>query len=101
MTVMSSNLRVILSLGLTSSAKPPLHPTASGPNRVRTDWPSLEPLIKEAKVPTLPDLPTRLSPENWLDSDLKTLVTLLKALTPLRQPSIRAKPCLSPLQPML
>ena len=71
------------------------------PNWIRTDWPTLEPLLIEVILPPLPNLPTRYSLEKWFDSNLNTLVVLLKAHTPLRRPSIRAKPWWSPLQTTL
>jgi len=74
-----------------TSAPPP------APNWVRTDWPSLEPQLKTSKVVPPPELPTRYAFENWFDSHLTTLITLLKTCTPLRRPSIRAKPWWSPL----
>ena len=72
-------------------------PPPPAPNWVRTDWPTLEPLLKEVIIPPPPNLPTRYSLEKWFDSNLNTLVALLKAHTPLRRPSIRAKPCWSTL----
>lgn len=68
------------------------------PKWVRTDGPSLEPQLKGAKVSSLPpELPTRYTFANLLDSHLATLVTLLKTHTLLRPPAIRAKPWWSPL----
>jgi len=71
------------------------------PNWVRTDWPTLEPLLKETIVPAPPDLATRYSMENRLDSHLNTLIALLKVHIRLRRLSIRAKPFWSPLLTIL
>ena len=78
-------------------AHPIAAPPPPAPNWVRTDWPTLEPLLKEAIIPPPPNLPTKHWLEKWFDSNLNTLVALLKAHTPLRRPSIRAKPWWSPL----
>jgi len=67
-------------------------PPPPAPKWVRTDSPTLEPLLKDAKVVPPPDLPTRHLMENWFDSHLKTLVTLLKPHTPRLCPSVRANP---------
>ena len=72
-------------------------PPSPNPNWVRTHWPTLEPLLKETIVPPPPNLRTRHSLEAWFDAHLNSLVTLLKAHTPLQRPSIRAKPWWSPL----
>jgi len=66
-------------------------PLPPAQNWIRTDWPTLEPLLKEVILPPLPNLPTRYSLEKWFDSNLNTVVVLLTAHTPLRRPSIRAK----------
>jgi len=83
----SDHVPITISITHLITAPPP-----PAPNWVRTDWPTLEPLLKETIVPPPPSLPTRHSLENWFDSHLNTLVALLKAHTPLRRFSIRAKP---------
>ena len=77
------------------------HPISSpplpSPNWSKTDWPSLEPLLKECTVPPPPVLPTRLSLEVWFNKHLDSLTALLRVHTPLYRPSTRAKPWWSPL----
>jgi len=70
-------------------AHPIRAPPPPAPNWFRTDWPTLEPLLKEVIIPPPPNLPTRYSLENWFDMNLNTLVALLKTHSPLRRPSIR------------
>ena len=71
------------------------HPITStpppAPNWVRTDWPNLEPQLKESKIPPPPALPTKHAFEEWFDLHLGTLIELLKTHTPSCRPSIRAK----------
>ena len=88
----SDHVPITITIAHPITAPPPL-----APNWVRTDWPTLEPLLKETIFPPPPSLPTRHSLEGWFDSHLNSLVALLRAHTPLRRPSIRAKPWWSPL----
>ena len=77
------------------------HPIGCPPplalNWVRTDWPNLEPQLKETNIPPPPALPTKHAFEEWFDSHLGKLIELLKTHTPSCRPSIRAKPWWSPL----
>ena len=67
------------------------HPPPS-PNWSLTDWPSLEPLLKEFLVPLPPALPTRLFFEAWFDRHLSRLTTLLTSHTPTKRSSYYSKP---------
>ena len=88
----SDHVPIMIKLANQITTPPPL-----APNWIRTDWASLEPQLKEARVPSPPDLLTRNAFENWFNSHLTTLVPLLKAHTPLCRPSITVKLWWSPL----
>ena len=86
--------QIILSHPL-SSPPPP------SPNWSLTDWPSLEPLLKDFVVPLPPALPTRLSLKAWFDRHLSRITTLLTSHTCTKRPSYRSKPWWSPLLSLL
>ena len=66
-----------------------------------TDWPTLDPLLKEFAVPCPLPLPTRLSLEAWFDRHLTPLTTLLTSHTPTKRFSYYSKPWWSPLLSLL
>ena len=92
----SDHVTVQIILSHPFSAPPPPFPNWS-----LTDWPSLEPLLKDFAVPPSPSLPTRLSLEAWFDRQLSDLTTLLTSHTHTKGPSYRSKPWWSPLLSLL
>ena len=80
----------------------PIHsPPPPSPNWALTDWPSLEPLLKDFDIPPPPPLPTKLSLEAWFDLHLSRLSTVLTSHTPCQRPSYHSKPWWSPLLSLL
>ena len=76
-------------------------PPPPSPNWSLTNWPILDPLLKDFAVPRPPPLPTRLSLEAWFDRHLTRLTTLLTSHTPTKHPSYCSKPWWSPLLSLL
>ena len=72
-------------------------PTPSPNWSLLSDWPPLDPLLKDFAVPPLPPLPTRLPLEAWFDRHLARLTTLLTSHTPTKRSFYRSKPWWSPL----
>ena len=73
----------------------------SSPNWSLTDWPCLEPLLKDFTVPLPHPLLTRLSLETWFDRHLSRLTTLVTSHTATKRPSYRFKPRWSPFPSLL
>jgi len=88
----SDHVPISIRLAHLITCPPPL-----APNWVRTDWPNLQPQLKETNIPPPPALPTKHTFEEWFDFHLGTLIELLKTHTPSCRPSITAKRWWSPL----
>ena len=62
------------------------------PNWAMTDWPNLDPLLKELDILPSPQLPTGLALKACFDRHHAGLTCLLTSHTPTRSPSYRSKP---------
>ena len=76
-------------------------PPPPSPNWSLTDWPTLEPLIKDFTVPPPSPLPARVSLEAWFDRHLACLTTLLTFHTPTKRSFYPSQPWWSPLLSLL
>jgi len=77
-------------------AAPSLNQKPPRPRWGDMDWESLDPIIKEFKVPATPSCPTPPKLDKWMSESLHPLVALLKEGTPLSRPSHHPKPWWSP-----
>jgi len=66
------------------------------PRWADTDWETLDPIIKDFKVPAPPSYPTPPKLDAWMSGSLNRLVALLEEHTPVSRPSHHSKPWWSP-----
>ena len=61
-----------------------------------TDWETLDPIIRDFKVPAAPLCPTPQQLDMWMSESLNRLVAILKEHTPVSRPSHHSKPWWTP-----
>lgn len=75
-----------------SLSSPLLKPPPAAPDWDRTKWSAATPMLKSLDIPDPPPLPTAASLAAWFDRHPTSLTAMLNTHTPLKRPSLQAKP---------
>jgi len=77
-------------------AAPSLNQIPPRPRGADTDWETLDPIIRDFKVPAAPSCPTPPQLDEWMSELVNRLVAILKEHTPVSRPSHHSKPWWTP-----
>jgi len=87
----SDHIPITITLAAPSPTQKPPRPRWAD-----TDWESLDPIVKDFKVPATPSCPPSPQLDEWMSESLNRLVALLKEHTPVSRPSHHCKPWWTP-----